>query len=115
MKRNNFISMFDEITNSLYGLNRNMEVNREKEGYAVSVLLPGFLKEEISVEAEGCQVEITAKTERDLPSFLSTSFSQVFHLDDLDVDSVQCKLENGVLQISLSTKKKKDSRKIVLS
>ena len=115
MKRSNFFNLFDEMSSFSYGLNRNMEVKKEDDSYVITLLLPGFLKEEISIDTEGDTLEILAKTDRALPSFLNREYSQRLHLENLDAESIKGKLENGVLNLSLSTKKKKDSRKILLS
>jgi len=115
MKRTNLFNLFDEMTNFSYGLNRNMEVKKEDDAYRVTMLLPGFSKEEISIDTEGDTLEVSAKTEKDLPGFIAREFSQRLHLENLDAESIKGKLENGVLTLSLSTQKKKDSRKILLS
>ncbi len=115
MKRSNLFNLFDEMTGFSYGLNRNMEVKKDEDSYVVTMLLPGFSKEDISIDTEGDTLEVTAKTNRPLPSFVGKEFSQRLYLENLDSESIKGKLENGVLSLTLSTKKKKDSRKIVLS
>ena len=115
MKRSNFFNLFDEMTGLSNGLNRNVEVKKDNDSYAVTMLLPGFSKEDITIDTEGDTLEVTAKTDRPLPSFINREFSQRLYLENLDSDSIKGKLENGMLTLTLTTKKKKDSRKIVLS
>jgi HSP20 family molecular chaperone IbpA len=115
MKRSNFFNLFDEMTGLSHGLNRNMEVKKDDDSYVVTMMLPGFAKEDIAIDTEGDMLEVTAKTDRPLPSFVNKEFSQRLYLENLDSESIKGKLENGVLTLTLATKKKKDSRKILLS
>jgi HSP20 family protein len=115
MKRSNLFNLFDEMTGLSHGLNRNMEVKKDDDSYVVTMMLPGFTKEDISIDTEGDMLEVNAKTDRPLPSFVNKEFSQRLYLENLDSESIKGKLENGVLTLTLATKKKKDSRKILLS
>ena len=52
MKRSNFFNLFDEMTGLSNGLNRNVEVKKDNDSYAVTMLLPGFAKEDITIDTE---------------------------------------------------------------
>lgn len=88
------------------------EIRQTENGYALDVLLPGFTKEEVTVRTEGDELILEASTERELPKFLNKRVRKSYNVEYLDAESVQAKLESGILSIHFSTEKKKNARNI---
>ena len=72
-------------------------------------------KEEVEIKVEGDDLIIEAKTERKLPKFLSTHVKRTYIAEDIDPDSVDAKLENGLLNLEFTTMKKKSTKLISLA
>ena len=68
----------------------------EKEGlYHAALELPGFKRDEITVEASENQVLVTAESKT------RGRVTQSFWVTDIDTARIQAKLEDGILTISL--------------
>lgn len=80
-------------------------VTKNDDGHLIEILLPGFTKEEVEVKLEEGQLIISAKTERNLPSFIQTNVKKTYDLDGLEVDNIDAKLENGILSLAITSKK----------
>lgn len=89
-----------------------IEVTRGDDAYRVRAVLPGVAKEDLSVKVEDGYLKISGKsswkkaeTEKDVYSEIHryTEFSRALRLDEqsFDVERVEAKLENGVLEVAL--------------
>ncbi len=88
------------------------DIRQTEDGFSLDILLPGFVKDEVSVRTEGDELIVEAGTERALPKFLNRKVRKGYQVELLDPDSVEAKLETGVLTITFSTQKKKNTRNI---
>ncbi len=116
MQRTNSIyNAFDEMfefmnhNSSTYS---KTDIRQVESGYSLDVLLPGFTKEEISIKAEGEELILEASTERSLPKFLNKKVRKTYQIDQLDADTIEAKLECGILTITFTTISKKNARSI---
>lgn len=116
-----FTDLFDTpISNTdLKIIDRNMRTDVvETEGeYLLSVDLPGFKKDQVSVEIEDGYLVISAQAEtsndgeiKGEPKYLrrersSKSLKRSFYVgDDVNEESIEAKMEDGVLSITLPKK-----------
>ena len=94
----------------------SLDVAETELGYQVSIDLPGVAKEDVKITIEGRNVTVSARTQRDeskkegerliYRERSSSSFARAFTLpEEVDQESSQAKLENGVLSLTLSKKR----------
>lgn len=71
----------------------------EKDSYRLRLDLPGFTREEISLSLEKQELTVSAKSEREDAFY--EEFERTYTLpDDIDVNGIKAKLENGVLDLT---------------
>jgi HSP20 family protein len=88
-----------------------LDVAEDDKAFHVKVELPGVKKEDISIEVEGNQVSIAAETKREVEEKKGETLhseryfgrqSRTFLLgNDIDRKSVEAKLADGVLSLTL--------------
>jgi len=92
----------------------NTDIKQTEEGYLLEVLLPGFIKSEVTIRTEGTDLILEASTKRELPHFLNNKVSKRYQVEFLDSSTIEAKLEFGVLSIRFSTEKRKNSRNVTV-
>lgn len=118
---NIFDDMFDNFVPRVSELNSIMKTDvYEKDGYySLDVELPGYTKQDVSIDLEGGYLKIQAKHEhsneetnnrgqliRQERTFGTCSRS--FYVgDNIKAEDVQAKFENGILNITLPSKEQK--------
>lgn len=120
----NFFRGFGNIDHTLYGKHaQNLmktDVKETEDGYEVDVDLPGFKKEEISLDVKDGYLTISAqkgldKDEEDKKGRVlrqerySGVCTRSFYVGDVKAEDVKAKYESGVLTIVLP---KKDAKKL---
>lgn len=101
-----------------YGFNGNADLEETNDGYKLTMNVPGILKENISIDYEDdvLTVAVNQKNEskeetkylrREIAS--SYNYSRGFQMKDVEEDSIQAKLSDGVLMV---VAKKKVPQKI---
>ncbi len=94
----------------------NYSFQNTDTGYKLSILVPGFEKEEISIRAEKEDLIIEAKTEReDFPTYLKKQIKRSFYAQDLDPESITANLSSGILTIEFTTDKKSSAKTITIN
>ena len=94
----------------------SLDVAETERGYNVSIDLPGVAKEDVKITIEGRHVQVSARSQREetkkegerviYRERSSSSFARTFTLpEEVDQESSQAKLENGVLSLSLAKKR----------
>lgn len=116
MYNKSIFTMMDEIfeSSARTPVHNKAELRTTETGYIAEILLPGFKKEEVTVEIKNSDVIIEALTERNLPSYLNRRVRRVYTLENIDSDSVEASLENGLLTLVISSAKKKAGTQIVV-
>lgn len=127
MPRNFFL---DEVIDDLMGHEKprhnslRCDLFEEKGVYNILVDIPGYDKDEISIEAKDGYLTIVAekkidenieKEERKYV-FHERKFGRkerFFYLGDMDQDEIKAKLENGILNICIPKIKEEESKKII--
>ena len=93
-----------------------LDVTETEAGYKVAIDLPGVAKEDVKITIEGRQVSVSAATQRDdvrkegervlYRERSTSSFARSFTLpQEVDQDSSQARLDNGVLTLNLARRR----------
>jgi HSP20 family molecular chaperone IbpA len=81
-------------------------VTRTEDGYEVEVPVPGYTSDEIEVSLKDCVLTASGKNDR-------WGFSRSLMIpDDVDTESVDVKIENGMLRVGLKRHPRGQRRKI---
>lgn len=104
-------NLINDLFDGSFGFNGNYNVLEKDNHYELSIALPGFKKEDINVEIKDDLLTISSLVEKSeenknekylKKSFSKTSFKKSFYLlEDVDLDNINAKMENGILTISL--------------
>lgn len=85
----------------------------DEDNIHVYFTIPGFEKDEISIEFEKKILTISSDIKEEHESPIKKSFSESKQLfRDVDGDNITATLDKGILQVSLPLKKKKSKIKI---
>lgn len=85
-------------------------VTTQDGNYTLSLAIPGVAKKDVSINIEKNKLTIKSEVEDNTDSkyrlreFNYTKFERAFTLsDDVDIDNISAKFENGILSISIPT------------
>jgi HSP20 family protein len=111
-----FNELFDQI-DEFPALNGNLkslrtDIKENKDAYVVEADLPGFSKDDITIEVENNQLTIRAKREEEQEAKDSVNriirrerhfgeFVRQFYVDNIDENRIEAELKDGVLKIIL--------------
>jgi len=85
------------------------DLTRTEDGYEVEIPVPGYTPSEIDVTVEDALLTVSGKSDR-------RSFSRSLILpDDVNAESIQAKVENGLMHLSLRRVPEAQPRKIHVS
>ncbi len=74
------------------------------QSYVLRIEIPGFTKEEIHLSLEDDEIKISAQAGDENHPF-QESFEETFsYPDDIQMDAISAKLENGILELTLPKK-----------
>lgn len=122
----NFDMFFDDFFNHPQkywdenNLNFSVDIIEHQDGYTIEAEMPGFSKEDISLEADGGQIILSAKrtsqTNDDGHVFLKRERSygqlqRIFYLNDLDEQNITAQYTDGLLTIEAKKESKKSLKK----
>lgn len=83
--------------------------DKESKSYAYEVALPGYTKEEVSIQIEDSILTITADSKTRGKASLDLT------LDEIDESRVSAKLEHGILKIALPQTPKPAAKRVLIS
>lgn len=123
--RNELQSLMEELNNMFYtcgGSTRTFPVDvlEEKNAYKVYAEIPGVKKEDINVTFEEGTLTITAAVEANkdkkylIRERSGLKYSRNIYFGDIDEESIQGKYENGVLEVTITTKAPEEKPKKVI-
>lgn len=122
----NFDMFFDDYFNypQSFHDNTNMDFSvdiiEHEDGFTIEAEMPGFSKEDISLEADGGQIILTAKRSSQISGEGQTylkrernfgQYQRIFYLNDLDEQSVNAKYSDGLLTIQAKKESKKSLKR----
>lgn len=117
-----FDRLFDDNFDRFFGNGNSslrspaLDVTETETGYKVAIDLPGVAKEDVKITIEGRQVSVSATTQREdvrkdgervlYRERATSSFARSFTLpQEVDQESSQARLDNGVLTLNLARKR----------
>lgn len=121
-RRSEIYDPFKALERSFFGggfydnsLNRiRTDVKTTDKGYLVEAELPGFSRDDISIELDGDYLTVKAESkseseDRSDSGYLRRerrygSFSRSFDVSEIDTDSITASYENGLLKLDLPKK-----------
>lgn len=122
----NFDLFFDDYFNypqSFHDETRmdfSVDIIEHEDGFTIEAEIPGFSKNDISLEADGGQIILTAKRSNQINNTSQTylkkernfgQYQRIFYLNDLDEQSVTAKYSDGLLTISAKKESKKSLKR----
>lgn len=97
----------------------NANVIAEDGNYILSLAIPGVAKEDVTINIEKNKLTVKSKVEDNtdikyrLREFNYTNFERAFTLsDDVDIDNISAKFEQGILTISIPTVEEAGPQKV---
>ena len=110
MYTTDLINLFDE---TFFGFGKTNRKFESIDGQTYELALPGFSKEDLSIEVDGRILSISAEIDEKEETRLRHSFHKRYTLpNSVNVDSIEAKMENGVLQLSFG--KSKEATKVTI-
>lgn len=97
------------------------DIREDENSYVLSIDLPGFAKENISLSADDGRLTVTAERKQESEEGegrfvrrerVSGKFSRSFSLDGIDENAITAGFENGVLSVTLPKAKELAPKKI---
>ena len=125
MPRNfSFDDIFDNFLTDKSYSNMKCDIYEKGGDYHIEMDIPGFNKEEISVETKDGYLTIKAEkkneeTEEDNDkNYIRRErtygkYERSFYLGDLDEDKIDAKFDNGMLKITVPKKEEVDTKKVI--
>ncbi len=116
--------IFDDFISSRKEQNMKCDIYEKGGDYHIEMDIPGFNKNEISVETKDGYLTITAekKTENNEDDKEKNyirrertygKYERSFYLGDLDENKIDASFENGILKITVPKKEETASKKII--
>ena len=116
--------IFDDFLTTRKEQHMKCDIYEKGGDYHIEMDIPGFKKDEISVEIKDGYLKITAEknsenNEQDEEkNYIRRErtygkYERSFYLGDLDEDKINASFENGILKIVVPKKEEKDTKKII--
>ena len=116
--------MFDNFFVDKSYANMKCDVYEKGGNYHIEMDIPGFNKNDISIEVKNDYLTITAeknneKNEEDKDKKYIRQernygkYQRSFYVGDVDTDNVEAKFENGMLEVIIPKKEKVDNKKMI--
>ena len=113
---NDIFESFENLFNSKpqnYS-NKKDAVEKSEKEFTLTIALPGFKKEEIQISTENNILKVYAKRNKKI-DWLQEEFSNSYQLEDnIDIEKITAKLEDGILNITLPFKEKTKPNTIII-
>lgn len=127
-----FDRLFDDNLDRFFGngstalRSPSLDVTETEAGYKVALDLPGVAKEDVKITIEGRQVSVSAATQREdvrkdgervlYRERSTSSYARSFTLpQEVDQESSQARLDNGVLTLNLARKRVAVGKQLTVS
>ena len=116
--------IFDDFLTTRKEQHMKCDIYEKGGDYHIEMDIPGFNKDEISVETKDGYLKITAEkktenNEQDEEKIYIRSernygkYERSFYLGDLDEDKIDASFENGMLKLVVPKKEEKDTKKVI--
>jgi len=127
----NFDMFFDDFFNypeskqwDYNKLDFSVDIIEHEDSYVIEAEMPGFQKEDITLEAEGGQIILSAKRTSQINDEGQTylkrersygQFQRIFYLNDLDEENITAQYKDGLLTIQAKKESQKSQKKNKIS
>lgn len=90
-------------------------ITNDKDGWKLRLELPGYRKDEVKLSVEDGYIHITAETGDEERGFLPVAKRQVKVGEDVDVENIEARLEEGILYLVIPQKAKPEPKVIAVN
>ena len=116
--------IFDDFLTTRKEQHMKCDIYEKGGDYHIEMDIPGFNKDEISVETNDGYLKITAEKKAENnehdeeKNYIRRErtygkYERSFYLGDLDEDKIDASFENGMLKIVVPKKEEKDTKKVI--
>lgn len=116
--------IFDDFISSRKEQHMKCDIYEKGGDYHIEMDIPGFNKEEISVETKDGYLIIKAEKKNEVNeedkdrNYIRRErtygqYERSFYLGDLDEDKIDAKFDNGMLKITVPKKEEVDTKKVI--
>ena len=116
--------IFDDFISSRKEQYMKCDIYEKGGNYHIEMDIPGFKKDEISVETKDGYLTITAEKKDEVneddkeKNYIRRErtygkYQRSFYLGDLDEEKIDASFENGMLKIEVPKKEEVDSKKVI--
>lgn len=116
--------IFDDFISSKKEPKMKCDIYEKGNNYHIEMDIPGFDKNEISVETKNGYLTIIAEKNNEVNNedkekkYIRRErtygkYERSFYLGDLDEENISAKFENGILKITVPKKEEVESKKII--
>lgn len=116
--------IFDDFISSRKEQHMKCDIYEKGDDYHIEIDIPGFNKEEISVETKDGYLTIKAEKKNEVNeedkdrNYIRRErtygqYERSFYLGDLDEDKIDAKFDNGMLKITVPKKEEVDTKKVI--
>ena len=116
--------IFDDFLTTRKEQHMKCDIYEKGGDYHIEMDIPGFNKDEISVETNDGYLKITAEKKAENSEQAEEKnyirrertygkYERSFYLGDLDEDKIDASFENGMLKIVVPKKEEKDTKKVI--
>lgn len=116
--------IFDDFISSKKEQNMKCDIYEKDGNYHIEMDVPGFKKEDISIEASDGYLTIKAEKnsenneEDENKNYIRRersygAYERSFYLGDLDQDKVEAEFKDGILKISVPKKEEVNNKKMI--
>ena len=90
-------------------------VSHDDDGTKIRLELPGYTKDEVKLSVDEGILRILAETEDEQRSFLGKVERRVRISDEVDVENIKARLENGILYLEIPHRVKAEPKTIAVN
>lgn len=87
----------------------------DEQGVKLRLELPGFTKDEVKLSVDDGVLLIVAETEDEARSFLTSQERRFKVTEEVDVENIKAKLENGILYLEIPHRAKTEPKRITVN
>jgi HSP20 family protein len=116
--------IFDDFISTRKEQSMKCDIYEKDGNYHIEMDIPGFKKDEISVETKDGYLTIKAEKNNEVneedekKNYIRRErtygkYERSFYLGDLDEDKIDAKFENGMLKLTVPKKEEVDTKKVI--
>jgi len=118
MENNLIDKIFNEFYNEFFKIKNGYYFYNEKEQeYSIFIEAPGLKKEDFNIEINPHEIKIKGKlSNKEIEKFVNKKeYDYILNIPHINEETVNAKLEDGILMIKFKDDKKSSNKKIVIN